>query len=1044
MKKPIKRVTAAIIAAVIAVLSMVTVFAVQYDNNDISYSYSEKGDCTVVVGDVYYCSNDYIQSNEFEINGHVAVCAWGVNPTPTAGTYKSATKYYLDAGAARAKAFYWLLMSNSSAISVSNRYDRSSSTYLDDIHNAMDDCGALHKSTSYGFVHSVIDYLQQGTTNPWYDDAWNNSVVRFAELTRNYPNVPKEYRIFYFYPQGNAAQSLMSWEHTPHGYIKVIKSSSDTSVTNGNSYYSFKDIEYYVSKSKTDFDTGGNNYLGYIKLNAAGEGHSKDGSRETLRFLSPGTYYVKEGYVPSACSYKRNDTVYTVTVTKDHTSTAPLVLRVSDEPKTCYGKIVKTSAKPEWTDGNPDYSFAGIRYSFSTSSTDFDPQGSKYIGYVELDENGEGYTANGSRDTLRKLAPGTYYVKESVVPEGCKYKLDNTVYTMTFTFDNTVSKLKVLNVKDEPEGSSSVKIIKKSSLPEITNGNTEYSLEGAEFTVYGSRSDAEQNTNPYTSVVTDENGISSVSDIGIGTYYVKETKAPYGFELSEEIKEQNIEAVQEEAYTVEFEDKPIIAPMSVLLRKVAADDSMEYDLSGAEYTINYYNSKYDSLEDLAGVSPTRTWVFGTDAFGNIGYTEYYHVSGDELYYDPGANAFGLPLGTITVQETKAPEGFYLDEQVYLRRITLDSDSDVVTYNNPVSTEESISPVNISGKKTWDDDNNRDGNRPKSITVELYRDNELLDSFTMNNENGWTYQFNDLDKGYADLSLDNHFHEYRYEVKEGQIEYYTSDSTGLKPDPADENHYICDFTNHYTVERIPISGVKTWDDYNDAMKYRPATINVILYRDNVKVDEVTTGEAENWAYSFPDQYKYHDGGIVYTYTVGEEPVSDYTLMVDGYNLKNTLATGSVRLHKTDENGNPLEGVTFSLFTERGKPVSSVTNGDTYRFWELTENEDEPAYTTNADGEIFVEELPYGKYYFEETKTLLGFIPYGEKLWFEISGDSAETKDVFVDAENAHMVMPETGGSGTSYIYYISIILAGIAAWMFYISKSNSTKRKENKI
>ena len=73
VKKPIKRVTAAIIAAVIAVLSMVTVFAVQYDNNDISYSYSEKGDCTVVVGDVYYCSNDYIQSNEFEINGHVAV-----------------------------------------------------------------------------------------------------------------------------------------------------------------------------------------------------------------------------------------------------------------------------------------------------------------------------------------------------------------------------------------------------------------------------------------------------------------------------------------------------------------------------------------------------------------------------------------------------------------------------------------------------------------------------------------------------------------------------------------------------------------------------------------------------------------------------------------------------------------------------------------------------------------------------------------------------------------------------------------------------------
>ena len=305
MRKFAKSLTALLLVAVVFAMSMVSAFAVEYDHNDITYSYSEKGDCTVVVGDVYYASNSYIQSNEFEVNGRVAVCAWGVNPTPTAGTYRNATKYYLDAGAARAKAFYWLLLDNKSSISASNRYDSSSTTYLDDIHNAMDDCGALYKSTSYGFVHGVIDYLQQGTTNPWYDDDWNDAIVRFAELTRNYPSVPKEYRVFYFYPEGNAAQSLMSWEHSPHGYIKVIKSSANSAVSDGKSEYSFKGIEYYVSKSKTDFDTSGSNYLGYIKLNEAGEGHSKDGSRETLRFLSPGTYYIKEGYIPSGNGYER-------------------------------------------------------------------------------------------------------------------------------------------------------------------------------------------------------------------------------------------------------------------------------------------------------------------------------------------------------------------------------------------------------------------------------------------------------------------------------------------------------------------------------------------------------------------------------------------------------------------------------------------------------------------------------------------------------------------------------------------------------------------
>lgn len=1034
MKKILKSTASVIMAVVIIALSIMTAFAVQYDGNNITYSYSERGDCTVVVGDEIWVSNAYVMSHKFTVNGRVAACTWSLNSTPDSGTYRNATKYFLDAGAARAKAFYWLYMDNSSSIAASNRYDRSSSTYLEDIYNAMDDCGALGKSSAYAFVHCVLDYLQQGDTNPWYDDEWNDSVVRFAELTRNYPNVPKEYRIFYFYPQGNAAQSLMSWEHSPHGYIKVVKSSSIPSLTNGNSNYSFKDIEYYVSKSKTDFNTSGNNYIGYIKLNESGEGHSKNGSRETLRFLPPGTYYIKEGYIPNGNGYKRNETVYTVNVTANHTTTSPLVLNVSDEPKTCYGKIVKSSTKPEWTDENPDYSFAGIRYSFSKSSTDFSPQGSNYIGYVELDENGVGYTADGSRWGLRNLVPGTYYVTESVVPAGCKYKRDGTVYTMTFTFNNDENNLKVLNVQDEPEGSSSAKIVKKSSMPEVTDGNTEYSFAGAEFTVYTSRSDAEQKSNPFSTVVTDENGIALISEITLGTFFVRETQAPLGFLLSDEIKELTIEAVQDEAYEVKFEDKPIIAPLSMLLKKVPMDESQVSDMSGAKYTVCFYNSRYDSVEALAGVTPTRTWVFETDDDGNIAYHEDYRKSGDDLYYDADDDMFGLPLGTITVQETTAPNGFRLDDQVYLRHITVDNALNVTLFNYPVSTEEAISRINISGVKTWDDDHNRDGKRPDSLTVELYRDNELLDSFTMNDENGWQYAFNNLDKGYADINADGHFHEYQYEVRESSIEHYDSDPAELKPDSEDANHYICDFVNHYITEKVPISGTKTWDDYENVMGYRPESIKVFLYRDGAKAAETTASAADDWSYSFPAQYKYHDGGIVYQYTVGEEPIPGYSLAVDGFNLKNTLDTGSVRLQKTDESGNPLEGVTFALFTESGKPVSSVTNGNEFKFWKLTDNEDEAEYTTNAEGIIFIDELPGGKYYFEETQTLLGFIPYGSRIPFEIKSGSSETLDVTVDAENAKAVMPNTGGIGTSSLYIISIILAGVAAAILCISKS----------
>lgn len=1037
MKRIIKIPIAIIMILMVVTSSVLTAFAANDGVQGVSYSYAEKGDCTVDYGDSIWVNEYYTYTHRFTVNGKIATCSWSTNNTPSKGTYKNATKYYLSKSAMRAKAFYWLYLDNDATIpSSSAKYDKSSKTYWDDIQSALDDSGNV--GGAYAFVHSVIDYLQQGEVNPYCLDDWNDAVKAFATKTDYYPNVPAEYEIFYFYPEGKASQSLMSWEGAPHGYIKVVKSSSNSSITNGNSSYSFEGIEYYVSKSKTDFDTAGSNYLGYIKLNAKGEGHSKDGSRATLRFLPPGTYYVKEGWLPKGCSYERDNNVYTVTVTKDNTTTQPVVLSVSDEPKTCYGKIYKSSTKPEWTDNDPDYSFEGIRYSFSKSNKDFNPQGDNYIGYVELNKDGEGYTANGSRATLRDLTPGTYYVKESFIPEGCKYKLDKTVYTMTFTFENDENHLKVLNVKDEPEGSSSAKITKKSSMPEVSDGNPLYSFEGAEFTIYKTRADAEQGTNAFTTVVTDENGVASISEIDLGTYFVKETKAPFGFELSDEIKEMKIEALQEEAYEIEFADKPIITPLSVLLKKKAADEKKQNGVANAEYTVNYYNNKYDSVDDVAGVTPTRSWVFVTDLNGNIAYTVDYRMSGDELYYDSENDVYGLPLGTVTMKETKAPGDFYLDEQVYISQITLDGAANVVTYNYPVSVEESIPHVNISGAKTWDDDNDRDGKRPKSVKVELYRDGELFDTFTMSKDTDWQYAFNDLEKGYADINIDNHFHEYQFEVKESVVEYYESLSSELS---FDGDNGTCDFRNKYTPEKTTVDGTKTWDDYSDVMGYRPKEIKVLLYRDGVLFDECLTSQKQNWSYSFTDLYKYHDQGVEYTYTVSEEPVSGYTLKVDGYNMKNTLADGSVTLLKTDSDDDPMNGVSFKLYTEDGKPVESISRGNNYKFRNLTDDEEKATYVTGDDGTIHIEELPIGKYYFEETETLLGFIPYGEKIPFEIKEGSEETLNVSAEVENAKIVMPETGGSGSMMFYIISITLAGLCLITFCITKTKTIHSKK---
>ncbi|MBR1483712.1 MAG: Cna B-type domain-containing protein [Ruminococcus sp.] len=800
MKRITKSVTALFMVLVVCSLSIINAFAANDPVQNVSYSYSETGNCTVDYGGIVYVSNSYNCTHRFTVNGRIATCTWSLNSTPSKGTYNNATKYYLAKSAMRAKAFYWLYLAPNTKIASANaKYDQSSTTYADDIANALASCSS---TGDYAFIHSVIDYLQQGQLNEYNDATWNKVVKVFAAKAQYYPDVPAEYNIFYFYPEGKASQSLMSWEEAAHGYIKVIK---------------------------------------------------------------------------------------------------------------------------------------------------------------------------------------------------------------------------------------------KSSVPALTDGNALYSLSGAEFTVYKSRIDAEQKANPFMTLATDENGVSTVSEIDLGSYYVRETKAPTGFELSDEIKELVIDAIREEPYVVEFEDKPIAASLSVLLKKRNATSGThsQADVSGAEYTVSYYTGFFDE-ETIGSVAPARTWVLSVDKNGMCRYDAEHFVSGDALYTDGSGNNV-LPLGTVKIKETKAPDGFYLDDTIFVRQITAETAADVTRYNVPVSDEYEIPYLTFSGEKKWADDNDRDGKRPKSVTIELYRDRALIDTAVVSKETDWKYEFINLPKAYVDMSLEEHVHNYTYEVREGAVEYYTSKSTGAVTDPEDESHLICDFTNHYKPAKISVGGTKSWDDFDNRLGLRPQTIKVILNRDGKKYSEVTTSEAENWTYSFKDLYKYHDGGKEYVYTVTEEPVPGYTLTVDGYNTKNTLKSGSVTLNKADRRNKPMEGVTFKLFTENGKPVKSSSNGIKYKYSGLSDKEDDAVYTTNADGQIIVENLPCGKYYFLEIKTADGYMPYGDKLHFEIDGETDASLNVTLDVKNEKAVMPETGGCGNVLFGLLSAVLAAFGAVLLYTTTKTSKKK-----
>lgn len=235
-------------------------------------------------------------------------------------------------------------------------------------------------------------------------------------------------------------------------------------------------------------------------------------------------------------------------------------------------------------------------------------------------------------------------------------------------------------VEEQQKGSMNLK--KESANPEMTDGNSCYSLEGATYGVYKEQAC----TTKVADLTTDAQGNSNTVEVDAGTYYVKETKAPKGFVLDKQVHPVTVTAGR--TSIVKVKDIPTLDPVGVLLGKIDKETNQNKpqgsaSLEGAEFTVKYYQTLSDSDPGQAGQSPERTWVFRTDKDGFCEYNTQYLVSGDELYLAP-SGVPSLPLGTITIQETKAPEGYLLNSEIYVVKITSNNDGSefVYTYNEP--------------------------------------------------------------------------------------------------------------------------------------------------------------------------------------------------------------------------------------------------------------------------------------------------------------------------------------------------------------------------
>lgn len=247
-------------------------------------------------------------------------------------------------------------------------------------------------------------------------------------------------------------------------------------------------------------------------------------------------------------------------------------------------------------------------------------------------------------------------------------------------------------------------IMKKSANPEITDNNPCYELKGAEYGVYKTKADATNDKNKVNTLIigkyddTEKNkNWSNEIELEAGTYYVKETKAPKGYALNPNAVKVVIEAgkntwIGEESN--DFVDYPQSDPVGILLGKVDKETNKNKpqgsaSLEGAEFTVKYYKGLYDEDPATKGQTPARSWVLKTNSDGFAYLESKYKVSGDDFYYN-GSNAPTIPVGTITIQETKAPVGYFINDRVFVEKITSSGSAENVhTYNQPKVLEKVI-------------------------------------------------------------------------------------------------------------------------------------------------------------------------------------------------------------------------------------------------------------------------------------------------------------------------------------------------------------------
>ena len=297
----------------------------------------------------------------------------------------------------------------------------------------------------------------------------------------------------------------------------------------------------------------------------------------------------------------------------------------------------------------------------------------------------------------------------------------------------------------------------------------------------------------------------------------------------------------------------------------------------------------------------------------------------------GRTVTGLKPGTVyTLHEETAPKGYLITSDT---TFTIDDAGKVSVITAAARDkngktvllveDELIPSVSVSILKTWDDDNNSDGKRPASLSVELLADGKKLKDVSLTAENGWAYTEKDLPK----FDQDNHEIEYSWEEKV---------PAGYTRAGRRTNGDLTTLINKHTPAPVSISVRKVWDDNGNSLGKRPASVKVQLFADGkAEGGAVMLNEANGWSHTWKNLKKCAGAsdGKATVYTVEEiEVPAGYTMTrtgnaAAGFVITNSMRPGSLEIRKK-----------FSFIPEKQKPLNALTNIPVNKIWDDFNNRD----------------------------------------------------------------------------------------------------------